>query len=239
MLAAPTETPYDLNFAVGRTAVRVHPIFWIFSAILGWTWVDEGLLYLAVWVFCVFVSVLLHELGHVWMGRLFGSDGEIVLYGFGGLAIGASDVPRGWQRILVYLAGPGMQFAVAGVIEGILRTFGPDVVLDWPPAARIGLGMLWVINIVWPIFNLLPVWPLDGGNVSREVCEAISPRFGAAWSLRVSLVTAAFLAVNAFLQMNGRALIPLPIGGMYMALMFGLLAFESYQLLQRISRPWP
>ena len=66
-----------------------------------------------LWIACVFLSILLHEFGHVWAGRGFGSDASIVLYSFGGLAVGASDQRLRWQRIIVYLAGPGIQFAAA------------------------------------------------------------------------------------------------------------------------------
>src|SRR5207302_5403914 len=61
--------------------------------------------YLLIWIACTFVSILIHELGHVFMGRLFGSHGHIVLYSFGGLAIGSSALRSRWQRIAVYFAG--------------------------------------------------------------------------------------------------------------------------------------
>src|SRR5262245_48041042 len=82
MLLEPPATPYDLRFQLFGTPVRVHPLFWLVSAILGWPFIEAGLIYLALWVFCSFLSILLHEFGHIWMGKLFGSDGYIVLYSF-------------------------------------------------------------------------------------------------------------------------------------------------------------
>src|SRR5437016_2491445 len=37
--------------------------------------------------------------------------------------------------------------------------------------------LLW-INLFWGLLNLLPVWPLDGGQISGEVASALSPRHG-------------------------------------------------------------
>src|SRR5579872_1495033 len=77
----PDRTPYDLRWRMLGTDVRVHPFFWLFSAVLGWNEFSRpggGVGYLALWVGCVFVSVLLHEFGHVFMGRLFGADAHIV-----------------------------------------------------------------------------------------------------------------------------------------------------------------
>src|SRR5947209_12147250 len=104
MLVEPGQTAYDLRFRLFGTPVRVHPFFWLFSAILGWRVVDEqdGLLRLVIWIICCFLSVLLHEFGHIWIGALFGSrDSYIVLYSFGGLAVGSRDLVRRWQRIAV------------------------------------------------------------------------------------------------------------------------------------------
>ena len=66
--------------------------------------------YLVLWIICVFVSILIHEMGHVLMGRLFGAEGHIVLYSFGGLAIGSKRLADRWQRIAVSFAGPLAQF---------------------------------------------------------------------------------------------------------------------------------
>src|SRR6187401_2581712 len=110
MLLDPSGSPYDLKFRLFGTYVRIHISFWIFTAILGWDWVRVGFGYLLIWIIAVFISILLHEFGHIWAGRMFGTHGDILLYSFGGLAIGSSDLRKRWQRIVVYLAGPAIQF---------------------------------------------------------------------------------------------------------------------------------
>jgi stage IV sporulation protein FB len=242
MLAEPAETAYDLRFVLFNTPVRVHPLFWLISAIFGWPLLDLGFLYLFLWIVCCFVSILLHELGHVWMGRAFGSRGSIVLYGMGGLAIGASDLPDRWKRVCVYLAGPLVQLiAIFAPLYAWRRTLSEDQRQDLPPQLRAVVFILLEINLFWPLLNLLPVWPLDGGKVSREFCTWISRNGGLKASLVISITVAVILAINSIaFETQGRGLLPyVPIGGWYLALFFGLLAIESWQLLQQARRWQP
>ena len=194
---------------------------------------------LLIWLSCVFVSVLLHEMGHVLMGRLFGSDSYIVLFSFGGLAVGSNDLRRCWQCILVSLAGPAVQLLLCLFIWQLLKNW---IFLHLPleilrhPLVRPTFGFLLLINLVWPLFNLLPIWPLDGGQVCRELCEGLMPHRGARVALGISLVLAGLIAVNALLTMKGKILIPvigpwLP-GGMWSIILFGMLALGSWQALQ-------
>jgi Zn-dependent protease len=234
-LAEPAETPYDLRWWMFGVHVRVHPFFWLLSVLLGWnayTQPGGGLGFLAVWVACVFVSILLHEFGHVLMGWLFGSKGHIVLYSFGGLAIGSNNLRRRWQRILVLLAGPGIQLLLFAGLWAMLRFLpleaGP---LSWGPYAREAVWDLVQINLFWALLNLLPVFPLDGGQISREVCQAVSPQRGAAFAYGLSMVIAAAIALHALLGERSPLAIPIPTG-QYTAILFALLAVTSFQALQ-------
>ena len=241
MLLEPQPTRYDLNFGLFGTPVRVHPLFWVLSAILGWGAIarpDNPLLYLFVWIVAVFLSILLHEFGHIWMGKLFGTDGYIVLYSFGGLAVGSNDVRYRWQRILVSLAGPAIQLVLWLGLHAVVYFGGaawlvrqPDLVVDL-------YDQLWYINLFWPLLNLLPVWPLDGGQVCREVCSIFSSRDGQRVSLMVSVGVAGLLAVNGFMGANGRGFLPYVPAGRYTGFLFAMLAFKSWMLLQRSNSPW-
>jgi stage IV sporulation protein FB len=230
----PNETAYDLRWRMLGTPVRVHPMFWLVSVVLGYDGtIQLGIGYVLAWVACVFVSILLHEFGHVWMGRLFGSHGHIVLYGFGGLAIGSNQLARRWQRILVSLAGPGIQLLFFAVLW-----FGaPWLLLFMPDASRrsavLVLSMLLEINLFWPILNLLPIWPLDGGQVARELCQAILPVRGTAFSLGISMVVSGVLAAHAFMSSQGKLLLPhVPALGMYAGFLFAMLCVSSFAALQ-------
>ena len=99
LLDQPNDTPFDLKFRLFRIPVRVHPFFWIGTLFLGFDLIQQGIDVLLLWVACVFFSILLHELGHVWMGQFFGSRGHILLQGLGGLAIGASSIHGRWSAL--------------------------------------------------------------------------------------------------------------------------------------------
>jgi Zn-dependent protease len=236
----PERSAYDLKWQMFGIPVRVHPWFWLVSAIFGWSLVQIGIRFLVLWILCVFVSILIHELGHVLVGRLFGAYGHIVLYSFGGLAIGSSDLRNRWQRIAVYFAGPGAGFVLLAVVwlasQAVERK-------NLSPLLGSAIYFLIEINLFWGLLNLLPVWPLDGGKISRDLLEWLKPSNGVRVAYGLSALVAGVLAVNAFMVWNnGRPLIWfLNFGGPFMALMFGMLAYQSYQLMQQTPtgrRPW-
>ncbi len=237
MLAEPQGTSFDLHFRLFGTPVRVHPFFWVVSAILGWHGPNGAVLWgnglgdTALWVFCVFFSILLHEFGHVWAGRFFGASGYIVLYGMGGLAVGSNALSAWWKRVLVSFAGPAIQllfFALLTglMVSGVLRTQGNRALGEL-------IGNLWVINLFWAILNLLPVWPLDGGMISREVFAAVLPGRGVLVSLYISLLVAGGLALDALMAyQSGRHFIPYFHGGAFTGILFALFAIDNLKAIQ-------
>lgn len=235
LLLEPEPTPYDLRFRLFGVGVRVHPMFWVFTAILKWSsFTHGGFPYLALWVGCVFVSVLLHELGHVLVGRAFGSHGSIVLYTFGGLAVGSNALPRRWQRVAVLAAGPLVQLVlwivVVAAAPAVLRQVPPD----WRHLTVEALSYLDVINLFWALFNLLPIWPLDGGQISREFFEGAMGYRGTQAALWLSVAVAGLVALDALLAQTGRRFLPdhYPALDMYGAFFFLSLAAGSFQALQ-------
>ncbi len=264
-LCEPERTEFDLRWTMFGIPVRVHPFFWVLSAILGWPALELGFEYLIVWILCVFVSVLIHELGHVFMGRVFGSEGHIVLYSFGGLAIGSNSLAKHWQRIAVSFAGPLAGFLYLGLVILGLVLFAPaefdilvakvelmvgimpriEVLRQFlgrkPTLTEAIVNDLFWINLFWGLINLLPIWPLDGGQISRDLLGWLNPRSGVEVSLGISMVLAGLIAVQALSAHYGKPLIPFlgMISGIYLAIMFGLLAYGSFQELQRRrERPW-
>jgi len=221
------------------TPVRVHPMFWLVNVVLGWDNAmhpgGEGLPVLLLWVACVFVSILVHEFGHVLMGRLFGSYGYIVLYGMGGLAIGSNQVPRRWQRIAVSFAGPLADFILLGIFLVFLIFLAPYLSPQWMPYIRIMAAFMIRINLFWGLVNLLPIWPLDGGQIAREICQALMPERGTAFSLGISMVVSGVLAVHMLMASQGRPLLPIPyleFGDMFLAFFFALFCVSSFMALQ-------
>lgn len=238
-------TRYDLRFSIGDIPVRVHPLFWLIALLLG---SSGALIEIPIWIIVVFVSILIHELGHALAFRFYGIRSQIVLHAMGGLTIPestpwgggwASVSPSPRQEIVISLAGPFAGFSFAALVMAITTLTGGSLltgklfgIIPLPLTAIIPFGgtmlsifvsmLLWV-NVFWGIFNLLPVYPLDGGQVTRNVLIQVDPLDGARKSLWVSVVVGGIIALVGLFVMRSP----------YLALLFGVLAFQSYQSLQR------
>ena len=71
----PEPTRGEIHFRLFDIPVRVHPYFWLTTLFMGLS-PDVGTL--LIWVGVVFVSILWHELGHVFAYRFFGIRGDVV-----------------------------------------------------------------------------------------------------------------------------------------------------------------
>ena len=231
-------TRYDLNFKIAGFPVRVHPLFWVMGVLFGWS--GGGLDRIIIWLVVLFVSILIHELGHTFMMRRFGVESSVLLYHMGGLAIpySARRSQLTWgENILISLAGPFAGFLLAGVTVGIVYAAGGLVLVNWMfgflpvlnayvPVGGNLLGyavavILWV-NTFWGYINLLPVFPLDGGHVSQHLFVRFDPWNGYRNALWLSVVTGAISAIVSIAFLDN----------LYMAFLFGILAAQSYQMIQ-------
>lgn len=250
LLGEPPQTPYDLHFSLFRIPVRVHPFFWVIALLLGFGG-DRKVLPLLVWVVAVFLAILVHELGHALVMRQYRFSPRIILYGMGGLAssgpaqVYSSAGSSTRAQVLISAAGPGAGFLLAALVVAVLVLLGPGVnvfliggFLPYiEPAGTVGseplklfIEDLLFISIFWGVMNLLPVLPLDGGQIAQSILVAVHPADGIRQSLLLSVVTAIAVALIGF------ALLDQP----YIALMFGFLAYFSYRALQayRSRGPW-
>jgi Zn-dependent protease len=254
LLFEPPPSNWDLHFRVFGVPVRVHPLFWIAGLITGLGPGDEKTkpAELLIWIAVVFVSILVHEMGHAFLQRRYGGHPWITLHGFGGLA-SCGDCDRSPRaQILISLAGPTAGFLLAAAVliaiklsghaaglalgrpqlPGVVTLRLPGATLYFEPydsmrANLVVLNMLWV-NVIWGLVNLLPVYPLDGGRVSREVCTLRQPRRGIVLSLQISIVTAGAMGVYGLFAWQS----------LLVLLMFGYLAYTNYQALQAYQRDY-
>ncbi len=123
--------------------------------------------YLIEWIAVVVVSILAHEFGHALVGRAFGLAPQIQLYGMGGLTSWAEAKELSPKKdILISLAGPLAGFLFGGIVL-LAGSLIPGI---QEPRFNYILytDLLWV-NFGWGIFNLLPIFPLDGGHVVRSL----------------------------------------------------------------------
>jgi Zn-dependent protease len=200
-LSEPNRTQFDLSWRMFGIPVRIHPMFWLVGIFLGWNVAKAwGMEYLAVFIACMLVSILVHELGHVLMGRVFGARSHIVLYGFGGLAVGSLEVRGTGRRVAVLLAGPGAGFLLYGVVHLVWLLSGPSLetyLANPPNLVWAAFEFLLWMNLVWNLLNLVPIWPLDGGRVCGEILMRALGERGLKIALMVSIVLAVSLALMA------------------------------------------
>jgi stage IV sporulation protein FB len=234
MFGTPGPTPFDLKFRLLGVSVRVHPLFWLTTFLLNFH-LPANLLF--IWVACVFVSILVHEYGHALVARSYGVEPEIWLYMMGGLTVYENESQRPGQRLLVLIMGPGAGFLLLGAVLGfayfkygispINGIFGDLDSGHTQPTTYIYYTMLFliIINLFFGLINLLPVIPLDGGRISEILLVLHNRRAGRRRAYILSLVTAGLAAIYFFQRES-----------LFMAIIFAMCAFQSYQMLQMMHQ---
>jgi Zn-dependent protease len=119
----------------------------------------------------IFLFIAMHEFGHIFVMRWLGyKPKEIVLWALGGAAV--SEMPRSWSgELKVAAVGPAVNLMLVPITVMIWWSFGDGRQGD--------LGQM-LYRLVWAnlgilLFNLLPIWPLDGGRIFEALMR---PRFG-------------------------------------------------------------
>lgn len=233
MLGTIQPTPYDLVFRLFGIPIRIHPTYWLISLLFV---MQTHISFWPILLGCMFLSLLLHEMGHALAFRYYGMYSHIVLYSFGGYAMPEGRLPVRMQRIVVTLAGPFTNFLIVGIV------FGTNYVQPWEHINYIGIAydVLLFINLFLGLVNLLPVFPLDGGQISREIWLKYRPGMGVIYSLRMSLIVA--IAFSAYAFGCHFDLIPRSWTiywlrpGLFAAILFAILAVMNYQQLQYETR---
>jgi Zn-dependent protease len=162
----------------GWTHTPVHP--WLAAAVSAGT------------VAVLFTCVVLHELGHSLTARRFGIGvPRILLLPIGGMAE-FDRIPREPRHeLLITLAGPAVNFAWVLVLGPFVPVAGfwNDTQLDLS-LAGVGQLLFWV-NLVMGCFNLLPVFPMDGGRILRALLAMRWPYLRATfWAATIGKVLA-------------------------------------------------
>jgi Zn-dependent protease len=178
-------TRMQLSWKIARIAgidVYVHATFLLIF------WIFRGGLPL---VLAMFGCVLLHELGHALMARRFGIEtADITLYPIGGVAR-LRRMPRApGAELLIALAGPAVNFAIAGALLA-LEASGLLGLLT-PASSGAFFSELLLVNLGLGVFNLLPAFPMDGGRVLRAL---LSGWVGRARATTIAARLGQFLAI--------------------------------------------
>lgn len=229
-----------LRFTIFGIPVVVEPWFWLVMAFLGGGLTalqrsyPADYLGVALFMMAGFLSVLVHELGHALTGWKFGGGQVwIRLWAMGGLAYHQGGQLNRRNRCAMILAGPGAGLLLAAVSiavlfvvfptqEALLRLnyyltytniFHQDMLSVFPdnrPIYGFLNSLIWV-NIWWSILNLIPMYPLDGGQFMDQFFKSRKKMH------QISMVT----GVVCMLLM-------LAVGMTFGFFIFGFLAYQNY-----------
>ncbi len=221
MMNAPA---WEIGRALG-IPVRVHPSWFLVFLFVTWSlatgYLPDALPGLsdsrywgmgAVAAVLLFVSVLLHELGHSYVAQHYRVPiGQITLFLFGGVAHMRAEPPSPKAEFLIAIAGPVVSFALGAFSLGLAAAS------EWWPVTSGGQGfavlggLLGLVNVQLGLFNLIPGFPLDGGRALRAGLWAWGKDFHSATS-RAALVGLGFGVLMAGL---GAVLLGGAIGGLF------------------------
>jgi len=229
------DDPMSWSLPVARIAgfhVRIHALFLLFVLVqLGRALIADGdpdgggplgVVWTGVWLVFLLIVVLLHELGHAFVGRrLGGPDGVILMWPLGGLSF-----PRlvgGWRNNLVHaLGGLGVNVVIFLVLGTILfvqtgsltvvlppplldsELLGPAIVLTARSWLLTALFMAHWANIVVLVFNLLPLQPFDGARILHAACwRSVGYVRAMRIACRIGLVGSILLGIGVILVADG------------------------------------
>ena len=233
-LIEPNRTQFDLSFRLFGIPVRVHPLFWVFTAFMGSNLGDPKRV--LMWVLAAFVAILIHELGHALVVIHFGWRPWITLYGMGGLASYQPTHHDSRKQIMISFAGPGAGFLLALFVVCCFDLLEGQVWfhMGWPYLVSVGvwsdrlpvLVNFWAndvlqLSVYWGLLNLLPIIPLDGGKICQELLRLYGRGNTTALAYQISMVMAGLMAVYFIIYLDNK----------FTAMFFAMMAFQSYQML--------
>lgn len=198
------------------------------------------------WMIVICFSVLVHELGHALTARkLSGGRHHIRLWAFGGLAYHEGSTPKRKDRLWTIAMGPGAGFLLFfATIIAMVVTIGPELTKLVVPYKLFGIlplgealsldfityinersaslrlfSVLLMINFWWSVINLLPIFPLDGGQLLSTWTGKTLLAY------KVGFVVAIIAAV-AMLFLTG---------SLWNTALFGFLAYQNFNNLQQFK----
>jgi len=209
-----------LRFRIFGIPVTIEPIFFVLVGFLGIR--RERVDLIAMWMAVALVSILVHELGHAFAGRRLGLEPAIRLHGMGGQTEWVEPRRlRGAQRIGISFAGPAAGFLLAGLVFWAQPLFSQAT--DWRVQVAY-MDLLWV-NVVWSILNLLPILPMDGGQIMRAILHSWLRRQDDYWPFLISAVVSGLAACLA-----------ISLGRWWAAFLAGWFCYGSLQVVRALPR---
>lgn len=193
-----------------KIPITIYPFFWVIAGLIGWIY-SSSLVGMLIWIGIIFISVLIHEMGHALTAIFFGKKpkidfiamGGVTSYQVGGLSYG--------KQFLIVFNGPLFGVFLACAAWGLSFFF-----VEAPLAFRV-LKVTMIVNIFWSVVNLFPVLPLDGGQLLRIAMEGWLGIRGLKLSFLIGMLISLAFALFFFAW-----------GAFLLGALFFLFAFQSY-----------
>ena len=202
---------WSLNIgSIAGTAVRVHVTFLLFLAwIFGVSYVSggpeaawNGLLFMVL----LFLCVLLHEFGHIFVARAFGvRTRDVILLPIGGVARLERIPEKPSEEFLVAIAGPAVNVLIALLLMAAGANPSTSHLAAVESTRDNLIDRLAMVNLFLAVFNLIPAFPMDGGRVLRALLTA---RFGYVRATEIAAAVGQWVAFAlGFLGLFGNPLL--------------------------------
>ena len=195
-----------------------------------WSFLALGLLMFVFGKFqtflCVILTVLLHEFGHAFVGRKLGYKLNLVtLMPYGAMLSGKNSVLDGDDEIKIGIAGP--------IVNAILIFANLIVWFIFPMTYNLTYNFV-LCNLYTLCFNLLPIYPLDGGRILVAILSKKMPRTRALQKTKIvgyAITTFIFVLffVSFFFELNYM----LGINALF--LLIGLLEEDTSSYYEKLS----
>ncbi|MFT3990348.1 MAG: site-2 protease family protein [Luteolibacter sp.] len=209
------------RFSIFGIPVEVQPFFWLTMILLGSGFTGGGFqgtpiefLFIALFVLAGFISILVHELGHALTAKFFGTQPYIVLQAFGGYAAYPAGIMNRAQSFFITAAGPAIQLLLAGIAFAVFHQLAPSLNQN----LRFFLSSLYIVSMYWALLNLLPIVPLDGGQMVHSILGPQRVKI----TLWITIVVAIAVAILMFTLK----------AGIFFPLFLAMFAWQAWQQLR-------
>jgi len=192
---------------VAGIEVRIHVTFLLILGVFALLFAHDGGLEAAVFgtlfFLALFLCVVLHEFGHAFAARVYGiRTPDITLYLIGGVARLERMPTSPWHELVIALAGPAVNVAIAGFLWiAVVRGYTFADLFDPRMDEDFWSGLL-RINVFLVLFNMIPAFPMDGGRVVRALLATRLPYATATMiAARIGQVLAVAFVVASFTEL--------------------------------------
>jgi Zn-dependent protease len=202
-------------FTLAGVPVSVSP--WFLMLLVWFSFGSGGVAQGLLFSLIVTVSLLAHEMGHAVVAKAYKLGPSVLLHGFGGLTHHERPKSDGSEALII-AAGPLGGLLLAALTFVLPRYTSLDSQL-WIEICE----ATWRLNVFWSVFNLLPMWPMDGGQLMRlGTGKAFKPARAERITHIVSIVMVVLVALGTYY---------VHLGGNFMMFILAITAWQNYQAL--------